>query len=169
MTFCADLFLAMRGGVLQKPGDHFQFASPVVGSFADGTSVVLGESAVDFDITLSTVDTQNGLAVLRIKHFPPPKPTIHLSADWMRTPVADTPNNHVQVSRTKEGYSASVGKETFDVELRIALADGKILFAKIDNPVTKITRECSDAALTRCGAARLDPTFRHVEMSLVRE
>jgi hypothetical protein len=87
----------------------------------------------------------------------------------MRPPVADTPNNWVQVRKTKTGYAASVGKETFDVELRIDLADGKILSAKMDNPVTKITRDCADIALTQCGEARQDPTLRRIEMSLLRQ
>ncbi|HEV3215251.1 MAG TPA: hypothetical protein VGZ27_05985, partial [Vicinamibacterales bacterium] len=86
---------------------------------------------------------------------------------WMQTPIADTPNNYVEVSKTLQGYSASVGKETFDVVLRIDLADGKILSATIDNPVAKVTRDCADEALTRCGPPRADPTLRRIEMSLL--
>ena len=40
----------------------------------------------------------------------------------MRTPVADTPNNWVQVRRQGEAYVASAGKETFDVELKVRLS-----------------------------------------------
>jgi hypothetical protein len=73
--------------------------------------VIIGEGAIDFDITLTDVATRDG----------------------------------------------------------IALADGKILSAKMDNPVTKITRDCSDEALTRCGEARPDPTLRRIEMALIRD
>jgi hypothetical protein len=169
LTFYADLFLAMHQGALRQSGDRFYFQNPVVASWADGKVVVIGEDAVDFDVTLTEVDTRDGVAVLMIKHVPSADPKIRLVADWMRPPVADTPNNWVQVRKTATGYLASVGKETFDVELRVALADGKILSAKMDNPVKKITRECSDEALTHCDDARPDPTFRRIEMALVRD
>ena len=158
--------MAIHQGVLRQPNDRVHFSSSVTGSFADGTIVVIGESAVDFDITLTDVDARSGIAVLRIKHVPPAEPKIRMVAEWMRAPVADTPNNHVEVRKTTSGYAASVGKETFDVELRISLAEGKILSATMDNPVTKVTRDCSDTALTQCGEARPNPTFRHIEMSL---
>lgn len=87
----------------------------------------------------------------------------------MRLPVADTPNNWVMVTKTRDGYVASVGKETFDVELRLALADGKLLSATMDNPVTRVTRDCSDAALTQCGEPRPNPVRRRIAMSLLRE
>jgi hypothetical protein len=169
MTFYADLFVAMHQGMLRRSGDHFIFHNPVTASWADGRVVVIGEDAVDFDITLKEVDTRNGVAVLLIKHIPPAEPKIRLVADWMRTPVADTPNNWVMVTKTPNGYVASVGKETFDVELRLAIADGKIISAMLDNPVTRLTRDCSDAALTQCGDPRRNPVLRRIEMSLLRE
>src|SRR5712692_2437606 len=121
MTFYSDLFLAMHQGALRKAGDHLYFPSPITASWADGTVVVLGETHIDFDITLTAVDTASDVATLLIKHVPPPAPKIRLPADWMRAPVADTPNNWVQVRKTDTGFAASVGKETFDVELSIAL------------------------------------------------
>jgi len=130
---------------------------------------VLGEDHIDFDITLTAVDRASDVATLLIKHLPPPAPKIRLPADWMRAPVADTPNNWVQVRKTDTGFAASVGKETFDVKQSIALSNGKILSATMDNPVTKVARVCSDAALTRCGDAKPDPTLRRIEMSLLRE
>jgi hypothetical protein len=165
LTFYADLFLAMFEGELRKPGDRFYFQNPVVPSWADGNFNVIGEDAIDFDITLS--DVRDGVAVLLIKHVPPAQPKIRIPAEWMRPPVADSSDNWVQVRKTKTGYAASVGKETFDVELRVDLADGKIVAARMDNPVTKITRDCTDLALTQCGEARSDPTMRRVEMTLV--
>jgi hypothetical protein len=168
MNFYADLFLALHQGRLHRPGDRFQFSSDVNGSWADGTFVVVGESAVDFDISLVSVDVGRGVAVLLINHIPPRESKIKIGANWMRIPVADTPNNHIQVRKTNEGYQASVGKETFDVELHVALADGKILSASIYNPVTKITRDCVDVALTQCGDPRPDPVLRRIEMSIIR-
>jgi hypothetical protein len=169
MTFYADLFLAMHQGALRKAGDHFYFASPITSSWADGTIVVLGEDHIDFDITLSAVDVASDVATLLIKHVPPPAPKIRLPADWMRAPVAETPNNWVQVRKTATGFVASVGKEMFDVTLDVNISNGQILSANMQNPVTKITRACSDSALTQCGLVDPTPTLRRIEMSLLRQ
>ena len=168
MTFYADLFLAMHQGSLRKAGDRFYFRSPTVASWADGTVVVLGEDHIDFDVTLTAVDTATGAATLLIKHVPPSVPTIRLPADWMRTPVSETPNNWVQVRKTETGFVASVGKETFDVTLNVDIASGKILSARMENPVTRVTRTCSDAALTQCGDAQATPIVRRIEMVLLK-
>jgi len=169
LTFYADLFLAMHRGALRDAGDRFYFVNPMTASWADGTSVVLGEDHIDFDFTLTAVDRASGVATLLIKHVPSPAPKVRLPAGWMTAPVADTPNNWVQVRKTATGFAASVGKETFDVMLRVALADGRILSATLDNAVTKITRQCSDAAASQCGEPMPDPTLRHIEMSLLPE
>ena len=169
MTFYSDLFLAMHHGALRKVGDHFHFSNPITASWADGTSVVLGEDHIDFDITLTAVDTATKVATLLIKHVPPPAPKIRLPADWMRRPVADTPNNWVQVRKTATGFAASVGKETFDVTLNVDISQGRILSARMENPVTKITRACTDAALIQCGEAQSTPIVRRVELSLLRD
>jgi len=62
-----------------------------------------------------------------------------------------------------------VGRETFGVTLNVDTSDGRILSAKMENPVTKVTRDCSDAALTQCGEAQATPTLRRIELSLLRE
>jgi hypothetical protein len=42
--------------------------------------------------------------------------------------IADTPNNWVEVEkRAEDKYVAEVGKETFEVRIRVSLANGKIL------------------------------------------
>jgi hypothetical protein len=169
MTFYADLFLAMHQGALRKAGDHFYFPSETTSSWADGTVVVLGESHIDFDITVTAVDTDARVATLLIKHVPPSAPRTRLPADWMRAPVAGTPNNWVLVRKTATGFAASVGKETFGVTLNVDTSNGKILSARMENPVTKVTRTCSDAALTACGDAQATPILRRIELSLVRE
>jgi hypothetical protein len=170
LTFYADLFLAIHGGgTLQQAGDRFYFPNPVTASWADGKVVLLGEDSIDFDITLTAVDRASGIAVLIVKHVVPPEPKVKFPAEWMRPPVADGPNNWVQVRKTADGYIASVGKETFDVELRIRLDDGTIVSATMENPVTRITRTCTDAALTQCSNAKPDPTMRRIEMTLLRQ
>jgi hypothetical protein len=172
LTFYSDIFLAMQmpATALGHAGDHVRVPNPTTpASWADGSHIIIGEDQVDFDITLTSVDTLKGVATLLVKHVPPEAPKIRLLADWMRPPVADTPNNWVQVEKTTAGFTASVGKETFDVVLSVSLSDGRILSATMENPVTAIARECSDAALTRCGDAKPDPTLRRIEMHLLHE
>jgi hypothetical protein len=151
LTFYADVFVA-RSGQLVQAGDHFYFKHGTPNSWADETYVILGQDSIDFDVTLAAVNASDGTLTLKVRHVPPEKPQISLPADWMRSPVADTPNNWVQVSKLPDGkYDAEVGKETFDVELKVSLGDGKILSGSIDNPVEVVKRDCSDTALQSCG------------------
>jgi len=167
LTFYADLYLAMHQDGLQKAGDHVLVANPQTGSWADGRTVIVGEDHVDFDLTLSAVDSTADSATLIAKHIPPPTPKIHLPADWMRPAIADTPNNFVEVKKTASGYNASIGKETFDVTLRVRLSDGLLLDAIMDNPVRTIDRQCADPLLSSCGAAQEGRVFRHVELKIL--
>jgi hypothetical protein len=50
--------------------------------------------------------------------------------------------------------------------LDIALSDGRIRSATMDNPVDVMERVCRDAALTSCGEARRYRIHRHI---VVRE
>jgi hypothetical protein len=131
--------------------------------------VVVGESSIDFDLTLKEVNHENKTATLVVRHVPPEKPEVKLAAEWMHNPVADTPNNWVLVQRRGGGkYFAAVGKETFDDEIVLSLADGKILSATMDNPVKTVERECSDAALTQCSEPKPHLIRRQVQIALVR-
>jgi hypothetical protein len=169
MTFYVDVWLAKRTGKLALPGDHFYFKRSAPNSWADGTHVLIGEDAIDFDLTLKDVNRSDNTVTLVVRHVPPEKPEIRLAVDWMRKPAADTANNWVQVERTEnEKYLAAVGKETLDVEIRLSLADGKILSGTLDNTVETIERECEDAALTRCSNPRPHPIRRQIEISLKR-
>jgi hypothetical protein len=167
MTFYVDLWITNKVGALQHPGDHFYLPIPQAGSWADGTQVLIGKSHTDFDLNLQSIDPVKQTAVIVIHHVPPSHPDLRLPAQWMQAPVADTANNWVEVTKTKEGkYKAGVGKETFDVTITISTADGKILSATMENPVVTSMRECEDAALTKCGAAQPHTIHRHIEIAL---
>lgn len=167
LTFYVDMWLAVKSGQLVHAGDHFYFKHNAPNSWADGTRVLIGEDAIDFDCTLKDVNRADNTATLVVRHVPPEKPEIRLPASWMRKPVADTANNYVQVSKGKDGkYWAGVGKEIVDVEIKVSLTDGKILSASMDNPVQTIERECEDAALTRCSDPKPHPIRRQIEISL---
>lgn len=164
LTFYADLYLAMHAGRLRAPGDRFLVRRDVPNSWADGTVVLVGQGAIDFDITLTGIDRVNGVAGLLVKHVVPEEPAIRIPAAWMRAPVANTPNNWVQVRHDGDRYVAAVGRETFDVELNVSLESGRILYATMVNPVETVVRDCSDVELTDCGEPRRRRIFRRVEM-----
>lgn len=168
LTFYSDLLLASQQRILARAGDRFYFAHGGPNSWADGTYVLLGEDSIDFDFTVKEVNQSDHVATLLIRHVPPKEPKVKLPAEWMRTPVADTPNNWVEVAKKNDKYIAAVGKETFDVEMKVSLVDGKILSATIDNPVTTVERDCTDAVLASCGELRPHQIRRQIELVLER-
>jgi len=168
MTVYVDLWLANKLGRLTKPGDHLYFPNPMVPSWADGRRVRIGEDAIDFDMTLKSLDPAASVAVLEVKHVPPPETRVHLPADWMKAVAAGPANNWVQVEKTDDGtFTAAVGQETFDVTLSIDLKDGHILHAAMTNPVHTIVRTCSDEALTQCGEAGTHDILRQVTIDQI--
>jgi hypothetical protein len=153
LAFYADLKIAMNQHTLTHAGDHayVPYGAPV--SWADGKHVILGQDAVDFDVTLQSIDPATQIATLVIRHVPPVQPQIKLAAPWMSERVGNSANNWVQVEKAADGkYIAAAGQETFEVRIRIAIATGRIVSATLDNPVTVSERACTDAALTACGA-----------------
>jgi hypothetical protein len=168
VTFYADLWMAAKQTTLAHSGDHayVKFGGPV--SWADGNYVILGEDSIDFDLTLKELDAASQIAALVVKHVPPAQPAVRLPAPWMRTAVGDTPINWIDVKKNTAGkYVAEVGKETFDVEIKISLKDGKILSAVLDNPVQASKRECADAAFFDCGEPTDERIHRHIELDLI--
>jgi hypothetical protein len=167
LNFYADLSIAIRAGVLNRAGDHFHKKYGVPNSWADGTRVLLGEDSIDFDLTLANVDETLREATLIVNHAGPVDPPIHLPAAWMRTPVvAGSANNFVLVRKENGAFTALVGVETFRDEMQVSLRDGKILSARLTNPVNTIERICRDAALTDCGDPKPHKILRRVNLTL---
>lgn len=167
MTFYVDLWLAVKTAKLTHAGDHFYVKRGTPSSWADGNYVLIGESSIDFDLTLDELNPSNKTAAVSIRHVPPQVPEIKIPADWMRKPVADTANNWVTVQKARNGkFLAAVGKETFDVKIRVDLADGKISSASMDNQVETVERECADPDLASCGDSKPHSIHRQIEMSL---
>jgi hypothetical protein len=169
MGFYVDLWLAVKTGQLVHAGDHFFIKNGTPSSWADGRHVLRGESAIDFDMTLKALDRADSRATILVRHIPPEKSQIRMPATWMEEPIAGTPNNWVMVSKTLDGkYMAGVGKETFNVEMKVSLADGRILTGSMDNLVNAVMRQCEDETLTKCGDRMLHPIRRKIEISLER-
>lgn len=166
-TFYVDLWLARRlGSKLARAGDHayVKVGRPV--SWADGKKVILGDTAVDFDLRLLKVDRATRTATLLVRHVPPAELRVPLPAAWMREAVSAPADNWVQVERSRGGYEAAAGKETFAVQMEVSLANGEIVTATLENRVEAEERECRDAALTNCGQPRPLEIRRRVEISL---
>jgi hypothetical protein len=151
-TFYVDAKLAAQAA-LRSPGDSVVLPLGVGGSWADGQSVILGKDAVDFEIRLVALTADR--TTVQVRHVPPHADKLDLPASWMREPVAQLPNNWVEVTHLPDGrYRARVGAESFSVDLGISRADGRILSASMQNPVDIVERDCDDRALSVCGAPR---------------
>ncbi len=84
----------------------------------------------------------------------------------MRAPVADVANNWVQVVKAGERRCvAAIGKETFDAEIRLSVTTGKIVSARLENPVEVFERDCTDDALTVCGGGVRYQILHQIEIS----
>jgi len=169
LTFYADLVVATQRGALSREGDHFRFEYGTPASWADGSYVVLGEDSIDFDVTLKALTEADRVATLLVRHVVPTAPRIRIPVEWMRAPVADTPNNWVEVQKLPGGaYRAQIGKEIFDATIRISLVNGRILGAVLVNPVEVSERICTDDALTKCGEPIRSQIMRQIEISTER-
>lgn len=149
-TFYVDLKLAASQPAIAKRGDHVFLPIGVGGSWADGMRTILGQDAVDFDVTLEELSRDQAKVV--VKHLAPAVEKLELPAAWMHDPVGDRPNNWVDVTKTTDGrYRARVGLETFRVDMAISSLDGRLLSATMDNPVDVVERVCKNTALNDCG------------------
>jgi hypothetical protein len=155
LNFYSDLALAARMPGLSKTGDRVFYGHNRSHSWADGRAILVGEDAIDFDVTLRELNAADRTATLAVRHIPPASPAINLVADWMRAPVAKGENNWTQVVRYPPGkYTASVGREEIEVTLVIDVGDGKPLSGTMENTIEVRERECEDAVAAKCGAPR---------------
>ena len=169
LTFYVDVRLAASTGKLMHAGDRVYVKRGTPASWADGSHVLLGQSSIDFDFTLESIDHSKNTVTLLARHVPPEAPQVKLPTDWMQKSVADSRNNWVQVQKTAGGkYLAAVGKETFDDQIVLSLSNGEILSATMDNTVQTVERECSDAAASQCGEPKPHLIKREIEISLGR-
>ena len=151
LAFYADVQLSMHQPTLTHAGDHILVKHGTPTSWADGTYVVFAQDSVDFDITLESIDPSTQVAKILVRHLPPTEGQIKFPAPWMLTPVGASPNNWVEVEKNGTGkFTAEVGRETFQVGIKLSLSTGRILSASMDNPVEVLERDCDDSALTVC-------------------
>ncbi len=167
LTFYSDVFLANHLK-LSRVGQHAYFQHGTPNSWADGQHVLLGQDSIDFDLSLSALDSEATTATLLIRHVPPAHPQVKLPAEWMHAPVGDAANNWVQVEKSGDRYIAQVGEETFEVRVKLDTRDGKIVSAELHNPVVFRSRECEDADLSKCGAPKVQTIHREVTLLLVQ-
>jgi hypothetical protein len=166
LTIYSDLLLAMRAKLVQ-PGQTAYVSRTTPNSWADGQRILLGQDVVDFSLKVETVDPVQQTETLLIQHVPPPSLHIQVPAKWMQEATTAKPNNFVQVSKQDDGFTAEMGKETFDVRLLVDTRDGHILSATMHNPVALTTRTCTDRELTQCGPEASKTIFREITWKLV--
>jgi hypothetical protein len=166
LTFYSDVFIA-RKTKLTQIGQHTYFEYGKPNSWADGQHVLLGQDSIDFDLTLQSENKQEHTVILEIRHVSPKHPQVELPAQWMLAPISSGANNWVQVEKSSDGYIAQVGYEVFDVRITLDTRDGKILSAQLHNPIVAISRECSDAALSKCNAPTQEKILRDVALHLL--
>jgi hypothetical protein len=166
LTIYSDLLLAIQSKLVQ-PGQTAYVSRTTPNSWADGQHVLLGQDVVDFSLKVETVNPAEHSETLLIQHVPPPALHIQLPAKWMHEPTSAEPNNFVQVSKQDDGFTADVGKETFDVRLVVDTRDGHILSAAMHNPVALTTRTCTNRELTQCGPEASKTTLREITWKLV--
>ena len=166
LTIYSDLLLAIQAKLVQ-PGQTAYVARTSPNSWADGQHVLLGQDVVDFSLKVENVNAAVHTETLLIQHVPPPALHVQLPAKWMQEAVSAEPPNFVQVSRHGDGFTAEIGKETFDVQLVVDTRDGRILSAAMHNPVALATRECADRELTHCEPANSKTTLREITWKLV--
>src|SRR5258706_604897 len=71
-----DRILAVRTPGLARGGDHVRILHNRANSWADGRNVLVGEDALDFDITLDSMDDASRTAVVTVRHVSPESPAI---------------------------------------------------------------------------------------------
>jgi hypothetical protein len=168
LTFYSDLCLATQYN-LPAAGQHAFFAGKKPNSWADGHRTLLGQDAIDFVITLDTVDEEAHTATVVVDHVPPKKLEVKLPASWMQKPVHGMePNNWVQVQvGDSGGYLAQVGNEQFEVKLTVDTKNGKLLAAHMDNTVQTLGKHCTDLQLDDCDAATPRTIVRTIDLKLM--
>jgi hypothetical protein len=168
LTFYADMKIVNEGGALRATGDGFYVTHGKPASWADGVQTLHGEDSVDFAVSLERVDDGARTATVLVRHVVPARPQVTLKAEWMREPVADTPNNWTQVQRRPDGkFVGGMGQETFESRMTISLDDGRIVRATLSNPVELVERVCDDAELTRCGKPVRSRLLRRIELTSI--
>ena len=166
LTIYSDLLRAMQAKLVQ-PGQTAYVSLTTPNSWADGQRVLLGQDVVDFSIRVESVNAAEHTETLLIQHVPPPRSHIQLPAKWMQERTSTPPDNFIQVSKQSDGFTAEIGKETFDVRLTVDTRDGHILSAEMHNPVVLTSRTCTDRELTQCGPEASKTTLREITWKLV--
>jgi hypothetical protein len=166
-TFYVDWWLAARSATLVRPGDHVHIAGRGSNSWANGPGVVVAADAVDFDVTLVSIDSSARRAVIDVQHLPPDSARVAIPAEWMQPRFGAEPNNWVEVAARTDGFVAAVGRETFDDRVLIDLTNGQIVSATMDNPVDVLERTCTDRELKQCGAPNRYRIVRRIEVTRV--
>lgn len=113
-------------------GEPYVVPKPVVGSWANGTDVLVGQDCIQITVTLT--ELREHTAVFETRFLPPSDHCLEPLTPRMSEPVvAGTPNNFQQKARMGEQLGAMWGNERFVVVSEVRRSDGALLEASMSN------------------------------------
>ncbi len=154
VTDLVTYWVAMSGRVgvdsLHAPGDRYASPSPLVGRWAHGATMPVGEDVLS--VTDELVAESDSTVTFRTSFEPPARQAMKTAYAWMIHPIStDGPNNFQQVMAAGPGtFNAMWGRERFTITTTVARESGIILHATMTNELRLRLRVGCDAALARC-------------------
>lgn len=143
-----------QGGVdrVHRVGDRYAVPKQVVGRWADGTRVPIGEDCITMEIVLTALEETTATFVTSF--LPPAVQCIIPARPPMTAPVTGGgPNNFQQIEIKSASREAMWGREQFVVTTRVRRSDGVILDARMNNELDLVMRTgCEDESLEHCRA-----------------
>jgi DNA-binding MarR family transcriptional regulator len=135
---------------LKKTGDSIAGPVPVIGNFANGKTILIGEDCISISARLDSLI--GNTAQLQTSFMPPPTPHLHYLLPAMDTPVvAGCPNNFQMVMpATPQHYNIQYGREFFVIHSTVGTKDGKLLKADMFNQLTLQLKVNCDEHFRQC-------------------
>lgn len=161
-TFYVAVSPGLGLGNLVTQGDSYTRPQLIVGDFADGAAILSGQDCTEATLTLRSVDTETGSAVVETRFSPP-------TSSCLSDAVADggvPPDNFRMVRKVGDQFLDLHGRESFVVISTLEGGGGRILEAEMVNTLELSGRACADAALNRCAPIPDVKRERRVSLAL---
>ncbi len=134
---------------LTRLGETFTTGEAAKASWANGENIPVGEDCIQISVTLLELNAET--AVYETRFMPPADACLEPLKPWMEAPVVEgTPNNFQQQMMMGPMAAAMWGREQFIITSTVRRADGRILSATMDNPLTLRLKVGCDPNLDSC-------------------
>ena len=151
-TFLLSVSPAVGSNRLHKVGASYTSPQPQLGSWANGTSVLVGRDCIQITVKLTGLTKEN--AAFETTYSVPSKtcPDFEPLADWMKDPVdpETDANNFQQVLAAGERLHVMWGRENFVVKTVVRRTDGRILSGRMENHLRLMMKVGCDKNLKNC-------------------